>query len=309
MSNGVEPRYLWLCIQLQTPQFECIRCDELHDDQDFYATLKSTYDGTRGYLRCWLSPWQYDHCKFYRFYKYDVNRGIPLELSFPTHETLYDFEPRQPRLAFPHGPIPAQQFNDRYYSRGDAYHFSRIFRLSTTQNSRSRSRIRSRDKRSLNALPKRTQVIEMEDGKCEIFCGLLAVERRCHYCIALHLILLNLVWLVFAPLWILVWDIHPICRTLSHHYKLLCLCNRLSRAGMEELDRCCRVRITGAQLHTPRAVYSHQQCGIAAPEIRRSNESIRMIVSSQIVSLRSLVCQWVDQCVTSFQTSCTLADR
>jgi hypothetical protein len=213
VSKGFEPLYLYLCIQLQSSQFECIRCERLHDDQEFYAKLKSTYDGARGPLRSWLSTWQYDHCEFFRFYKYDVNRGVPLEPGFPTDETLHDFKPRQPLLAFPHGPIPAQQFNDHYYSRGDTYWFSRILHPRTTKEhpcitKDSRSRSRSRDKRALNALPKRTQVIELEDGKCETFYGLFAIERRCRYRAVLYLILLNLVWLIFLPLWIFVWG-HP----------------------------------------------------------------------------------------------------
>jgi hypothetical protein len=201
MSKGVEPLYLYLCIQLQSSQFECIRCERLHDDQEFYAKLKSTYDGAREPLRSWLSTWQYDHCEFYRFYKYDVNRGVPLEPGFPTDETLYDFKPRQPLLAFPHGPIPVQQFNDHYYSCGDAYWFSRLRGSRNTQQY-------VPSKRALDTLPKRTQPIVMEDGDCETLYGLLAIERRCRYRVVLYLILLNLVWFIFPPLWIFVWG-HP----------------------------------------------------------------------------------------------------
>jgi hypothetical protein len=48
----------------------------------------------------------------------------------------------------------------------------------------------------------------MEDGECETFYGLLAIERRCRYRVVLYLTLLNLVWLIFSPFWIFVWG-HP----------------------------------------------------------------------------------------------------
>jgi hypothetical protein len=222
MSNGVEPRYLWLCIQLQSHQFKCIRCDELHDDQDFYTKLKSTYDGSRGSLRSWLSIWQYDHCEFYRFYKYDVKRGIPLEPGFPsidegapsideklpsTKEKLCDFE-QNTALAFPHGPIPALQFHDRYYSCGDAYWFQRLWYWFRRLWSPKQTQTNLPSEHALKSLPKRTKPILMEDGECETFYGLLAIERRCRFRVVMYLILFNLVWLIFAPLWIFVWG-HP----------------------------------------------------------------------------------------------------
>jgi hypothetical protein len=129
---------------------------------------------------------------------------VPLEPGFPSVDGKpYDFD-REPVLAFPHGPIPAQHFRDRYHSHGDAYWFSRLWRSRSTQIAEGGPP----EKRALGFLPKRTEPVLMGNRTCEVFYGLLAVERRCHYRIALHLILLNLVWLVFAPLWILVWG-HP----------------------------------------------------------------------------------------------------
>jgi hypothetical protein len=145
--------------------------------------------------------WQYHHCEFYRFCKYDVDQGVHLEPGFPSiDEKLYDFD-RDPGLAFAHGLIPAQQFHDRYYSCGDTYWFSRLWPSHHTQN-------HLPSKRALNSLPKRTQQVVMEDGECETFYRLLAIERRCRYRVVLYMILLNLVWLIFPPLWIFVWG-HP----------------------------------------------------------------------------------------------------
>ena len=61
------------------------------------------------------------------------------------------------------------------------------------------------DKEAIKALPKRRMALEMEDGKRELFWGLLVRERRSGAILFAYICLFNLPGVVFFFLWLFYW--------------------------------------------------------------------------------------------------------
>jgi hypothetical protein len=127
--------------------------------------------------------------------------SVPIRVSFPNEtDAEYDFTPRPIDLAPPDGPITKFEFNERFYScceRAHRWeHYQQRRYLSTTP----------ADTDAVSVLPKRTAALELEDGKREIFWGLLVKERRSDFVIFVYAMLFNIPGVVFFFMWLFLWD-------------------------------------------------------------------------------------------------------
>ncbi|KAM3413733.1 hypothetical protein BST61_g10421 [Cercospora zeina] len=159
-----------------------------HDDH-FYDWIAQTYLKLRGPLARCLSPWRYDHCEFYQFYKrYEVE---PSKQDFPPDDDrLYDFMPR-PLERYrrpPHGPIMAKDFRHNYYRCPEYCHSWHGHRY---------RRVRCLSRDDIQTLPKRTYGIDLDDGRQELFWGLYAKEERSFAWILAYGVLINVPGMLF----------------------------------------------------------------------------------------------------------------
>jgi hypothetical protein len=195
-APSTKTRYLYLCVGHSPPRFVAINCTDLKDDHDFFDRLKSSYDSTRGYFRRIFSIQQYHHCEFYLFGKWGKELGGPLEKdSFPPPPAANASSVCAPRLPFvnvPCGPIPPQEFYDRYYCSGNK--FWSAFPAGPSID------------RAATSLPLRTEKLDWTNGQHETFHGLLSVEHLCYWRLRLYLALLMFLGALLGSLWAFRWD-------------------------------------------------------------------------------------------------------
>ena len=95
-------------------------------------------------------------------------RAVPLDVDFPpVSNDDYEFQPRPIAPEPPLGPIAEEEFRDRFYTYCEdcchRWHQEQTRRWLRCLN----------DAEAIKALPKRKVALEMEDGKRELFWGLL----------------------------------------------------------------------------------------------------------------------------------------
>lgn len=63
-THGHASTYIYLCTK-RGKRFHFSEISTCKDDKAFFLTLKNEYRQKRGWLRLWLSLWQYDYCEFF----------------------------------------------------------------------------------------------------------------------------------------------------------------------------------------------------------------------------------------------------
>jgi hypothetical protein len=184
-------RHVYLCTNRgQSYRPSSIKCEPNHKDRAFFKDLKTKYIASRGFWRYHLSMWIYDHCEFYQvrtihsmsscivrmpnpsdqIVRYGINACSPIKVGFPSEsEPEYKFRPAPPRPEPPHGPITEVEFRERFYRSGEKYYrWQAKWEAIFFEN----------DDQAYQALPKRTEAINLEEPGKEMFYGLYAKEKR-----------------------------------------------------------------------------------------------------------------------------------
>jgi hypothetical protein len=195
-------QHLSLCVVSSSRRFVSLRCDILRSDLEFFANLKANYDSNRGLLRLWLSMWRYKCSEFVLFHKYGYRRGARVDVAFPDrNDRMYHFLPRNPTPPPPNGPISKEQFQDHYYlPHCPCLYDWRRYQLGCRGHSNRANRV------ALDAVPKRLERIDMDNGVDEHFYGLYAIEQRSFLRVAIYAFLCNLPGVIFFFLWLFQWQ-------------------------------------------------------------------------------------------------------
>lgn len=117
----------------------------------------------------------------------------------PADDENYEFQPRPVDPLPPLGPISKEEFSDRFYT----YCEDCCHRWHQEQMRRWLPGLY--DKEAIRALPKRKTALEMEDGKRELFWGLLVKEQRSAAMVLAYLVLCNTPSVIFFFLWLFEW--------------------------------------------------------------------------------------------------------
>lgn len=194
-----------VCIEAGSRQFRIVDCKSLGTDMEFFASIKSQYNDTRGWCRLWFSTWTYDHCDFFLFQKHSINSSARLRIGYPdAADPIYDFSPRPPEYLPPDGPISHDEFNFHYYYHDlcpSYFSWTRWFAASYFTNTGPSTASRT----ALDAVPKRKSELKKEDGKRELFYGLYAREARSALRVVVYISLCNVPGVVFFFLWLYRW--------------------------------------------------------------------------------------------------------
>jgi hypothetical protein len=195
-------QHLSLCVVSSSRRFVNLRCDTLRSDLEFFARIKADYDRNRGRLRLWFSMWRYKCSEFVEFHKYGYRRGARVDVGFPdVNDQMYHFLPRKPTPPPPNGPISKEQFQDHYYlPHCPCLYDWKSYQLRCRGHSSKANRV------ALDAVPKRLERIDMDDGLDEHFYGLYAKEERSFLRVAIYACLCNLPGVIFFFLWLFQWQ-------------------------------------------------------------------------------------------------------
>lgn len=141
----------------------------------FFQWLRREYFRLRGFLRSWFRLWEFSHCEFYKFRKFEENKYAPLAEEYPKEINLQYYYNPKPMKPIP--PIDIHEFNRRFntcYRPRAHLHWPHKCKPSCTS------------RQVLALFPQRDSKLEEGGDKREEFWGIYAKERHSFFRVAIY---------------------------------------------------------------------------------------------------------------------------
>ena len=107
--------YVLFCIyQRNLVRHAVIEASKYQNDEAFFEELRKAFRRLRGFWQYWLSPFQFDHCEFWKFTRFYVNELARAGKCLPL-DPIYQYRPRPPGI-HPDPPIQPDEFRRRFYT-------------------------------------------------------------------------------------------------------------------------------------------------------------------------------------------------